>query len=85
MTPLNPTPWQARLAGAPRQSGSSAALAFNARAGSLPMLPMVPSACQLMPRFWMTWRDISAMRTRRVTCREDWTVIWFSTSWLSAI
>ena len=40
-------------------------------APNTPYLPIVPSAVQFMPKRLVTWREISAMRTRRFTWTPD--------------
>jgi len=53
--PLKPTPWQPTVT----QARAEVVLAAKDSAGTLPMLPIEPSACQLMPSWRVTVRDIS--------------------------
>ena len=80
--PATFSPWQATLSssGTPATQGTAASpLAARFRAGSSAMLPMVPSADQLIPRLLLMLRAICTMRTCKVTWVELRTRIWLST------
>ena len=78
MTPLKLPEWHSGIKPPdppPAPHCTVSRLAFSVSAGRPPIAPMVPSACQLTPRFRITVRDISAIRTFNVTWIGDAMVI----------
>jgi hypothetical protein len=75
ITPLKLRPRQP----GPVPQGTLAPFTARLSAVSLPMVPILPRACQLTPSVLVTERDISAMRTCNETCTDERTPIWSST------